>query len=389
MSDRFERQSSIVKHIIDGSVRIDSIEDFENILKLFPNDPALYRASADLLARQKSFDGAANAYGIAAKLFIDSGMTLQAIVSKILEWRIVEPSHREAKAFYSALREGRSQGTPLQKFLTMMTYPEMVAIMVRFVRVRLHASRMVKKFGDVENNIYFVVSGALKETTYHPLEEGERVHKKSTTELVENDFFGDIYPFEEEKVSQSDVETITHVELVKISRSRFMTICKKYPNVELLVNALYKARSEPGDEISSQTVRRTTRQEVPIKVNMNIFREEAGKAPLVLDGFTEDISLGGACIVLGAKYRTGPPTGIIGRNVKIQMGLPAAGVRLNILGTIVWSKEFSHEGKTTIVVGIQFKDMTGPDRELLEEYCYGSDGEQNLIWSLWESLVKR
>jgi hypothetical protein len=80
---------------------------------------------------------------------------------------------------------------------------------------------------------------------------------------------------------------------------------------------------------------------------------------------------------------------MVGRKVKIEMGLPSAAVKLHILGTIVWSKEVSHEGKTSTVVGIKFEEMTDPDRELLEDYCHGSDGEQNLIWSLWESLVKK
>ena len=110
---------------------------------------------------------------------------------------------------------------------------------------------------------------------------------------------------------------------------------------------------------------------------------------MFLNGFTDDISLGGACIILGATYQTGPSGDMVGRKVKIEMGLPSAAVKLHILGTIVWSKEVSDEGKTSTVVGIKFEEMTDPDRELLEEYCRGSDGEQNLIWSLWESLVKK
>jgi hypothetical protein len=39
-------------------------------------------------------------------------------------------------------------------------------------------------------------------------------------------------------------------------------------------------------------------------------------------------------------------------------------------------------------VGIQFKEMSDEDRSVLDQYCFGSAGEQNLIWSLWESYVK-
>jgi len=77
-------QISIAARIIDGSIKIDSRAEFENILRLFPNDPALLRIYADLLVTKKSPEIAAKSYGEAAHLFIDSGRTLQAIVSKSL-----------------------------------------------------------------------------------------------------------------------------------------------------------------------------------------------------------------------------------------------------------------------------------------------------------------
>ena len=83
MNDRTKKQNRIVSRIIDGSVTIDSVKDFENLLKAFPNDPWLHRFFADLLEREKSFYAAADAYGTAAELFIEAGMIIQAIASKI------------------------------------------------------------------------------------------------------------------------------------------------------------------------------------------------------------------------------------------------------------------------------------------------------------------
>jgi len=40
-------------------------------------------------------------------------------------------------------------------------------------------------------------------------------------------------------------------------------------------------------------------------------------------------------------------------------------------------------------VGIQFKDMTDADRRLLQGYSFGSESEQNLMWSLWDSLMQK
>jgi hypothetical protein len=389
MNSQSDIRGSIVNHIIDGRVKIDSEGEFENLLRVFPNNPSLYRAFGDWLAQRKSFDAAADTYGMAAELFIDSGMMLQAMVSKILQWRITQPSHPEAREFHAAVSKGGSQDGPLHNFLTGMAYPEMVGIMASWARVRLPAGSMVKRFGDAEDNLYFIVSGALKETTYLPLEEGEEVHKKLSIELVEDDFFGAVYPFEEEKLSQSNVETIVAVELVKISRPRLRVVCNKYPNVEDLVSALHKTRSVSGRKISFQTVRRAVRHQLPTKVTMKIFAQEEDKAPLVVDGFTEDMSSGGACIVLGSNYYTGSSANVTGKNVKIEIALPTADAGQNVfLGKILWSKEFSQEGRKTSAVGVQFEDVKEPDRAVLEQYCSGSAGEQNLMWSLWESLVQ-
>ena len=92
-----------------------------------------------------------------------------------------------------------------------MSYSEMMTFMSTLNIRHLPANSMLKRLGDDENNLYFVVSGALEETIYHRLKKGGRVQNKSTKSLVENDFFGEIYPLEDEKVSQSDIETITRV----------------------------------------------------------------------------------------------------------------------------------------------------------------------------------
>ena len=389
MNDRIHKRNSLVNRIIDGFVTIDSVTKFEDLLKVFPNDPGLHRVYADLLKKEKSPNAAADAYEKAAELYIEYGMTLQAIVSKILEWQIFKPSQQEEQAFCSSLHEGRHEERAVQRFLTKMKYSEMLAFITKLMLEDFPSGGIVKRFGDEENTLYFVVSGALEETDYHRLQTGGRIQKKSTKNLIENDFFGEIYPFEEENVSQSDITAITRVQLAKISKSNLMHLCRKNPNVKLIVRDLFKSRSEFFEKEVIRTVRKTARQKLPTQVNLKIFQDETGKAPLDLSGFTEDISLGGARVVLGAKYQTGHADSLTGKHAKIKISLPTVSVSLTILGTIVWGKELYLEGKTMAVVGIQFDEMTDTDRKVLEDYHYGSAGEQNLIWSLWDSLMEK
>ena len=41
-----------------------------------------------------------------------------------------------------------------------------------------------------------------------------------------------------------------------------------------------------------------------------------------------------------------------------------------------------------MLIGIRFDPLNSMDRELLIEYCSGNYGEQNLLWSLWDTMVK-
>ena len=388
MIDRIDRQDSVVNRIIDGSITIDSVEEFEDLLKAFPNDPRLHRVFADRLLEEKSIN-AAEAYKTSAKLFIDTGMPLQAIACKIFEWRIIKPSKEDGLALHSALCECNPQNIEVQKFFTRLAYEEMIALMAKIVPHNYPANTTLRKFGDEENELCFVVSGALEETHYHRLEADEKVQKKSTTNLIESDIFGEIYPFDEDKLSESDIESITHIELLKISRLKLTALCQEHSNLNLLMRNLCKFRFDANRERYSKTVRKGIRHQLPMQVNLKIFQEEIGKPPLNLSGFTDDISLGGTCVVLGAKYQIGNIKDLTGKNVKLQMSLPIESIHLNILGIIVWGKEIPVEGKKTAIVGVQFKEINQVDRGILKGYCFGSEAEQNLIWSLWNSLMEK
>lgn len=388
MIDRIDRQDSVVNRIIDGSITIDSVEEFEDLLKAFPNDPRLHRVFADRLFEEKSIN-AAEEYKTSAKLFIDAGLPLQAIACKIFEWRIIKPSKEDGLTLHAALCECNPQNIEVQKFFTKLAYEEMIALMGKIVPHNYPENTKLRKFGDAENELCFIVSGALQETHYHRLEADEKVQKKSTTNLIESDIFGEIYPFEEDKLSESDIKTITRVELLKISKFNLTSLCTEHSNLNLLMRNLCKSRFESNQDRYIRTGIKTLRHQLPMQINLIIFQEESEKPPLNLSGFTKDISLGGACVVLEAKYQTGNITHLIGKNIKIQMSLPIESIRLNILGNIVWGKEVLVEDRKTATVGIQFKEINPVDRGILKGYCFGSEAEQNLIWSLWNSLMDK
>ncbi len=353
-------QISIAAQIVDGSIKIDSIEEFENILKLFPDDPELHRVYSDLLIKKKMSDASGQSYGKAARLFIDSGMMLQAIVSKSLQWKIIPPADlNEARYFFSELKKGSYHESPLNTFFNQLSYPAMLALLYSFVKVRLPAGKIVKKNGEGENELFFIVSGALRETTFQPVKtDQETLYKKLNFNLSENDFFGNIYPFEEEKLSQSYIEAITEVELVKVSKENLKKICRKYTDVEQGIIHLYKARSGSEPRNMQRRDRKGDRHPMPVKLNLRINTDPSGNNPLMLDGYSKDISIGGICVVLDEMEAANSAFVRSIKNSRVQVSLPSEAMALNVFGTIIWSKEIRFEAEKTYIIGIQFEEMS-------------------------------
>jgi CRP-like cAMP-binding protein len=358
MRSSINKHISIAKHIVDGSIALDSIDEFKSILRIFPSDSALHRVFADYLVGKKKFEAAVTSYSKAATLNIESGLMLQAIICKILEWRLKKPSRKTAERFHRALSGGRYHQTPLNAFFDGLSFDEFSALVNQMTRVRAAAGKAVRKMGDQEKDLYLIVSGTLKATTILPLANMQAEPQKTTIYLTENDFFGNIYPFENENISQAFVETIGNAELVKIPREKLKKICKKYPNIELGLIDLFKARSEADPDGLLRQVRLTGRHKLPIKIEMKIYPGNSENNPIVLDGYTRDVSIGGMCIVLDAKYAHVPSMYQDIRQAGIRISMESDAMTVSVMGKIVWSKEVEVEAEKTVALGIQYMNMT-------------------------------
>ena len=363
----FFSQLSIAAQIIDGSINIDSTSEFENVLQIFPNDPALLRAYGDLLMEKKTPDVAAQSFGKAAKLFIDAGMMLQAIVSKSLQWKINPPSDsNEIRQFFSTIQKAGYHETPVNAFFQKLKYQTLVAILFPLVKIRLPAGRIIKKAGDEEKHLYFVVSGALRATSYQPMEtKGDTVYKKSAFHLSENDFFGAVYPFEDKQLSKSYVETITQTELIKIPKINLMQVCVKHPEVEKALMGLFGSQSGIEEKEELQIDRIGDRQEIPIQVHLQIHPQSNNEQPLSLSGYSKDISIGGICVVLNSEYRSIPSFEDCVKGAGVQISLPNEELSLNVKGTVIWSRRINIEEETTVALGMRFQEMSPKARGML------------------------
>ena len=382
-----EKSNDVVSSVLDGSRIIDTLEEFKEIIETDPENPSLLLVYGDFLVRGTMFDEAARAYKKSAGLFVKSGAIAQAMLSKILQWGVSKVSERECRSIYRALRDIKSEEIPVLHFFARMAYSELIAVMEELEQVQFSSGQILREPDDPELNIFFIASGLL----------GENVNYNSSTEesepftatLTENMFFGDIYPFEKENLSPSRIETITDVRLLRFSKPDIMSVCRKHPNIIFLIMELCQTRRVSESQRYSPLVRAATRYQLQTKVILKILPDEKNESPLVLKCILEDVSKSGACLNLGEKYWTGSSADLAGKKAKMLISVPKASISFEATGNIMWKKEVPHDETTHILVGIQFIQLGEDDFNFLKKYCYVGDGEQNMIYGLWESYVKK
>jgi hypothetical protein len=363
MQNNLAIKKSITEQIANGSIRINSTKEFERLLKLFPSDPKLIKAYADLLSKENFLDSALKLYRKAATLFIDSGSMIDAVVSKIRQWKITKPTYQDARLFFAALHEANFSRLPLNIFFEKLSSPEMFAIMRLFDVIELPAGQMVSKVGERENNLNFIVQGTLRKTTYKPQKENdETTFKKSCLMLTKNHFFGRIFPFDKENCSKSYIESESQAELITISKKNLAQICKKYSNVETAIKGLYEFKSIDSKEKHYKRIQKGGRYKLPIRMSLEIYPQNSFNYPIIVEGYSKDTSIGGTCVVLDEKdmdvHSSIASFHKSTKDAKVKISMSIEALKLKVSGNIVWTQKIHVNGKQTLALGIKFDDMS-------------------------------
>lgn len=374
---------SIIEQILNDQIDIESVAEFETLLEVFPDDPDLYRKFGDLLSGKKHLDAALLAYNKAAALYLNAGMVLQSIVAKILEWSIVKPSHREGRDYHARIREKGSGDVPSQLLFSQLTYEEMVSLMLRLTRVRLSAGDIVYEAGRESTDIYFIVSGELTEN----LPSQQNKEPTAPIILAENDIFGDIFPLEEESFSRARVVAATSAELVKISKPVLKAICYRYPRVRELLERLSRIRVPQDCDRSWKTVRRTCRYCLPADVQL-IFGPNGSPHERTVNGTTRDLSTGGICVALTNDMDPSDMDLLLAQHVAVTILEDSQKAIDGLSGSVAWRKTVGSRTHPTHIVGIAFDAMAEETEMALNAFCTISNDEQDMIWNLWNHLVR-
>ena len=359
----------IVDRILKNDVVLHSSEMLRKLLKEYPNEPGLIRVHADQLKKNGVLNGAADLYSKAAKLFLEKGKIPAAIALKIMQWRINSPAKSEVKSFLLNLTQRAGDDTPVNSFFCQLNFQESIALFSTLEIIHQPPGYTVKKVGDLEDSLYFIISGELKDSMYHTMDNREKVYREPNLFLNENDWFGDIYPFDQDKKSNSYVESKSHVELLRISKEKLRKICTKYPKIEYGLLNLLNVRSKASMDDSREKLRDARRIQMKLELGVKILLKGSQNTSIYLSGYSSDVSIGGIRFILdeislnSSSEISSFESGI--KNAKVQVDFPIEDLKVSIPGKIVWLSPVSHEGRKTTALGIQFDKMSPKLKGLL------------------------
>jgi hypothetical protein len=363
MQNNLAIKKGISERIASGSIRINSAKEFERLLKLFPSDPELIKAYADLLSKENYLDSALKLYRKATILFIRSGSLIEAVASKNRQWKIAKPADQDVRLFFSAMHEANFSKSPLSVFFDKLSVLEIYATIMLFDVIKLSTGQIISLSGKKEKDLNFIVQGTFKKTTYEPQKNNnETIFKKSTSMLTKNYFFGEIYPFDKKNHSISYIESKGQAELIAISQKSLEWICKKYPNIEIAIKKLYEFESIVSEEDQYKKMQKGGRYKLPIRMSLEIYPKASFNYPIIVEGYSKEISIGGTCVVLDEKDMD-VHSSIISflkstKDAKVKLSMSIEALKLKVSGNIVRTQKIPVNGKQTLALGIKFDEMS-------------------------------
>ncbi len=369
VATQISTSKDIVDHILQKDIVLQSSEMLHKLLKKYPDEPGLIRVYADQLKKKGALDGAADLYDKAAELFLEKRKIPAAIALKIMQWRISSPTKANVKKFLMNLVQVAGDDTPVTSFFCQLNFQDLIALFSITEIIQLPPEHTVKKVGDPEDSLCFVISGNLKDSMYNTIDNRAKVYREPNIYLNENDSFGDIYPFDQDKKSNSYIETKSQVELLKLSREKLRKICRKHPKIEHGLLKLLKVRSNASMDDSHEKLRYARRIQSKLDLGVEIHLNGSQNTSICLSGYSSDVSIGGIRFIMdevslkSSSEISSFEKGI--KNAKVQVNFPIEDLEVSIPGKIVWVSQVLHEGRKTIALGIQFDKMSPKLKGLL------------------------
>lgn len=354
------QQGILTSGIIDGSITIHDFDAIKNIIDDEPENVDLIATFADLLLQKRMTELAWQNYKRASSLYLKNGHLLKSMMMSLAQWQIKKPLKTDIYNYFKEIAESEIKETKFYDFIKELSVGEKFAFLCRLRRENLPAKTIIKRVGEIENNLWFVLSGELRESFYELINTRSSQPWLPGRNINEEDFFGKIYPFNEQHKSYSYVETLSRVQAVAISKNCLRLLCLRHNNIEKALIRLCGIRK--NERISNEIILRRSYR-YPVNVEMKIFidTQHNGCGQIYLTGYSKDISIHGVGFVVDtcSKETKTELSNILEKKSKIDVVVVFynKNIGISIPGSIVRLKERVENGSKTIVLGIEFIDL--------------------------------
>jgi hypothetical protein len=177
------------------------------------------------------------------------------------------------------------------------------------------------------------------------------------------------------------------VELVKIAKPVLRASCYRYPRIRELLERLSRIRLTHDRDRTWQTVRRSCRYCLPTDVKLELKTTHAEQPQLIL-GTSRDLSTGGICVALPSDTPRSEIDGLLKKKATLTILEGTKTVIDRLAGHVIWLKTVGDESHPTTLIGVAFDPMAEETAIALNAFCTISNDEQEMIWSLWNHLVR-
>jgi hypothetical protein len=123
-----------------------------------------------------------------------------------------------------------------------------------------------------------------------------------------------------------------------------------------------KFESIVSEEDQYKGMQKGGRYQLPIKMSLEIYPKTSFNYPIIVDGYSKDISIGGTCVVLNEKdmdvHSSIASFHKSTKDAKVKLSMSIEALKLKVSGNIVWTQKIYLNGKQTIALGIKFDEMS-------------------------------
>jgi CRP-like cAMP-binding protein len=350
-------EPSLISRIVDRSIRVEQVETFEEILRDEPHNADLTAAFADFLEARGQADYAARTYDQAACGYLKAGRMLGAMVMMRSKWRIRKPVRNEIGDFLARLRRSTPRPTPFSAFVSGLSARAQFDLLCRLKREHIAARSVLKKAGDPETRLRFIVSGRLKESTFDLIESRRDRACPPVRTLGEEDVCGRVYPFTERHTSASFLEAITPAQTAVLGRECLRALCARHSEMEKALIRLCEVRRKASPSKETR-LRESIRYPVQVEMRVRFKGRLNGSPQTEFHGRSKDMSIHGVGFVAEncSKEVRAELARILERKgrVDVEAVITSGGVGISTSGSIVRLQESVEDGVKTTVLGIEF-----------------------------------